>query len=220
MRHINNLRGARSLPGFRAGTQTRLTCQGGSWWMCFCLRRVVWQTLFCYPVTLLGFCCTSVSAFRNRQKMLRSQAFFKTPRGGRGVHLFIKPSTVFLSEKVNNCYASRGSGKEFIKWSRKKEREHVKRGGEDVTEGHTEWVTKPYWIYLSCSASQMNLIYCGWQQWKCTSKRSPAQTNVFFFLMNEEQVLLRKHWSQTDTWPIQSIHKNRPINHIKMRFAD
>lgn len=53
--------------------------------------------------------------------------------------------------------------------------------GDSVTKGHTQWVTKPYWIYLSCSASQMNLIYCGWQQGKFTSKRSPAQTNVSLF---------------------------------------
>lgn len=63
----------------------------------------------------LGFLLHKRQHLPKHTKMLRSQAFFKTPRGGRRVHLFIKLSTVFLSEKVNNCSASLGSGKEFIK---------------------------------------------------------------------------------------------------------
>lgn len=65
------------------------------------------------------------------------------------------------------------------------------KGGDDVTKGHTEWVTKPYWIYLSCSASPMNLIYCGWQRGKFTSKRSPAQTNDFLFNEREAGPLVK-----------------------------
>lgn len=97
----------------------------------------------------------------------------------------------------------------------------MRKEEERMSLKDTEWVTKPYWIYLSCSASQMNLIYCGWQQGKCTSKRSQAQTNVFF-LYNEREagplvVTLKPVIGQR--W---QIHKNRLINlyHIKLHFSD
>lgn len=48
----------------------------------------------------------------------------------------------------------------------------------------------------------MNLIYCGWQQGKSTSKRSPAQTNVFFFIMNNTQFFCGNSWAKVFYWVI------------------
>lgn len=86
----------------------------------------VWQTLCCCSVTLLGFALSKHQHLQKQTKMLSNQALFKTPQGGRvagGLRLFIKLSTIFPSEKVNNCYASLGSGKECIKRSRLKKME-------------------------------------------------------------------------------------------------
>lgn len=44
----------------------------------------VWQTLFCYSVTLLGFCCTSVSTFQNRQKCYTARLPLRLPEVAEG----------------------------------------------------------------------------------------------------------------------------------------
>lgn len=62
--------------------------------------------------------------------------------------------------------------------------EWEKKGRRGCHWGHTAWVTKPYWIYLSCSAPQMNLIYCGWQQREVHIKQEPG-TDKCLFLYNE-----------------------------------
>lgn len=139
--------------------------------------RGIKQAVSHHAVVLFGIHAVWASA--PSKKMLSSYAIFKSPWGSgpaEGVHLFVKMTTVFSFQK----------GKQLLwftrEWHREYKRRTYKENGrivthkdsssekagekkeEDVMEGHTEWVTKPYWIYLSCSASQMNLIYRGWQQ--------------------------------------------------------
>lgn len=78
-----------------------------------------WQTSSCSSVTLLG---SALHKHQHLPKRLENakQSFFKIPpevAGERRVHLFIKPSDAFPTEKkkVNNCCASLGSGRECIK---------------------------------------------------------------------------------------------------------
>lgn len=66
-----------------------------------CCRHVASGRVYFAAVSLFwALHYTSNQHLQRHTKMLSSQTLFKTPPGGRGEHLFNKPSTIIPSEKV------------------------------------------------------------------------------------------------------------------------
>lgn len=116
--------------------------------------------LVCGPLQLPTLTLTWASHYTTFYSTHIFKTLKKTCCGGRVVSFLIK---------VSNFLFSSWRSKQWLCFTR------------DVRENKEEWrkteemspkeETKPYWIYLSYSTPQINLIYCGRQQGKRTSKR-------------------------------------------------
>lgn len=122
----------------------------------------------------------------------------------------IKPSTIFPSEKVNNCYDSLGRSKKRIRISKrikgegnKLRRERRERGRENVTEGHR--VSDKTLLDLFVLLGFLDESHLLWLTAREEHIKEEPSTDKCLFLYNEQYaVFLWKFLSQTD---IRTGHK-------------